>query len=57
MQQKLKKRIDTHLGEVCELANKNKSSYSFVRHFASLFPPEAKIARNDVRKLICVEII
>ena len=56
-QQKLKKRIDAHLGETCDLVNKSKASDSFARHFAEQFTTEAKITRNDVREKIYVEIL
>ena len=36
-QQKLEKQIDAHLGETCDLVNKNKASDSFARHFAERF--------------------
>lgn len=34
MQQKLKLRTNHHLGEVCTLVNKGKTSDSFAKHFA-----------------------
>ena len=39
-QQKLKKRIDQHLDDVCHLANKGVASDSFAKHFAAKCDPE-----------------
>ena len=46
-QQMLKKRIDTHLGEVCKQINKSKSSNTFTKYFVSLFLLDSKITRKD----------
>ena len=58
-QQKVKKRMEAHLGKVCNLANKNQHSDSFARHFASICQASDgnKLTRKDVRKYMTVEIM
>ena len=58
-QQKVKKRIKGHLGDVWNLANKNRQSDSFVWHFVTVAKAENrdKLTRKDVRKCISVEIL
>ena len=60
-QQKLKSRMDQHLGDVVKLVNKDEKSDSFASHFASHCEgdndKETKLKRKDVRSKVKVEII
>ena len=56
-QQKLKKRLDQHVGDVYDLANKKMTSDSFARHFAGNFKEDEKITRKTVRTCITVDIL
>ena len=51
-QQKVKKRIKGHLGDACNLANKNQQSDSFAWHFVTVAEAENrdKLTRKDVRE-------
>ena len=55
-QQKLKARMNAHFSETKDLANNNKQSDSFAKHFASHFK-DKEIARGDVRKITSVDIL
>ena len=60
-QQKLKCRMDQHLGDVVKLVNKDEKSDSFASHFASHYEgdndKETKLKRKDVQSKVKVEII
>jgi len=57
-QQKLKTRINQHLGEVCSLVNQGKTSDSFAKHFAQhhTVARETKLKIGEARKLVEVSI-
>ena len=56
-QQKLKKRIDQHLDDVCHLANKGVASDSFAKHFAAKCDLEKNTKRKNVQELLTVDIL
>ena len=56
-QQKVKKRLDQHIGNVCNLVNKGITLDSFARHFATRWKSTKTIKRKDVRNLIDVDIL
>ena len=56
-QQKLKTRVNQHLAEVCALVNKNKTSNSFVRHFAAhSVDIQDKLTIGEARSLVEMNI-
>ena len=57
-QQKLKTRINQHLGDVCSLVNQGKTSDSFTKHFAQhhTVARETKLKIGEARKLVEVSI-
>ena len=58
-QQKLKLRINQHLGEVCKLVNTGKTSDSFAKHFAQHHTSrrESKLTIGEARKDVTVTIL
>ena len=56
-QQHLKKRMNQHFIEVRSLVNRDLTSDSFAKHFASHFPKNEKIATKDVRAKITMGIL
>ena len=56
-QQKLKLRMNQHFSETKDLVNDNELSDSFAKHFASHFPNENHITRNDARDTTNIENI
>ena len=57
-QQKLKLRINQHLGEVCTLVNKGKTSDSFAKHFAKHHQNRTdKLTIGEARKKVKVTIL
>ena len=57
-QQKIKIRINQHLGEVCKLVNTGKTSDSFAKHFALHDKNrESKLTIGEARKRVSVSIL
>jgi len=57
-QQKIKLRINQHLGEVCKLVNTGKTSDSFAKHFALHHKNrESKLTIGEARKRVSVSIL
>ena len=57
-QQKIKLRINKHLGEVCKLVNTGKTSDSFAKHFILHHKNwESKLTIGEVRKWVSVSIL
>ena len=58
-QQKVKKRIESHMRNVCNLANRKQQSDSFASHFVTVFQvrDSTKLTRKDVHKCISVDIL
>ena len=56
-QQHLKKRMNQHFIETRALVNKNETSDSFAKHFASHFPKDERIATKDVRAEVKMNIL
>ena len=56
-QQHLKKRISQHIGEVKKLVNRGEGSDSFAKHFASHFTDSTNITRDDINRLIKIDVM